>query len=1519
MGSRLRAATLAAVCAALAAAILAPSAPAKTIAPKVYDGVYPAASFDGTGSVGAPSPFFGNGANHVAVDEETGNVYVGSPSASRLYKFDASGNPLPFTEVAPNTALEQSFESGELFVDNSGGPHQGRIYAISYDFEKGQTNVAAYEPSGAPAPNFPFPLFTSAGEVAPDGSLWLVNTSTEKVEQFDSTTAAPTGKSINAPLPFRLAIDSRNYFYVSSFPSGLIKKYDAAGQFQELIDTESGSGYADLAVDRSNDHFFAGYESQFFEYDENGIYLSAFGGPEGAYPGLSGSRALAVNGGSGKIYVNNNTFPPTIDRFAPAGTVIVPDAATGGALPEGNEATLNAIVNPDGVDTTDCHFDWGPTRAYAGPDVPCNEGDVLGGDGDTPVSATLSELSKGTTYHYRISTKNANDRVVLGKDRTFVAQGIPTVSGEFASKVNSDGARINAVIDPEGGPTTFHIEYGTDASYGSVAPIPDVRVLGYTTEAQAVTVDIGSLEPETEYHYKVVATNTAGSGESGEDHTFITFPAAGTDGEGCPNLLERQQSGSAHLLDCRAYELVSAANLGGYDVESAIVPGQKPYVGFPRATDRVLYGMHNGGIPGSGSPTNKGVDPYLATRGEAGWTTKYIGIPADGTPSTAPFASPLLGAADDLQTFAFGGDGSCSPCFDDGTAGIPLRGPDGKLVQAMEGSQDPADPRRPDGLVLKSLSADGTHLVFGSADQFESDGNNNGDVSIYDRDLTTGQTQVVSKDPDGANLSCLQGAGTCHSPGNKAGIAALDVSADGSRIVVAQRVSTDTKGNHYWRPFMHVGTSPETIELAPGSSSGVHFDGMTADGSKVFMTTTDKLLPAEDTDTSADIYVADVGPSSATLSLVSVDSSGAPINDDGCTPANEPNTWNTAVGDGKCGALAFAGGAGLATDSGAFYFLSPEQLDGSEGEADEANLYRVESGGDPQFVAVLDSSLDKPEAGRLPHELDDQELVTGLENPESLAVDQRNGDFYVLERFNGFGPSSISRYDSSGAPKAFTDAEVYLSGNAIVDVESWYFAGRDQIAIDSHVGSPLEGAIYSTSSFGSRVMVYANEGEKIGEIPAIGGNEVCGVAVDQSTGVLYIAELGFGGTQTRVRRFEPISNSVPIDAADYEETRITTVDGSGCSIAVDAGKRIYLSSTSSDIFENGPTRKYFASKFVPVSLTVEGVPITPRSMKTTALATDPANGDVFVDTGDRVVRYDSAGKLTQTFGLGDIGTGSRGVAIDSERGYAYVSDSSAGKVVRYRAPLPPKRPVDNPAITHAADQAGVHSFGDFQVTPDGHYAAFASVQPLTGFDAFGQPNVFRYDAQADEIECASCLATNERPNGASGLASHGLSLADNGKLFFDSYKALVLRDTDDVKDAYELSDGEVQLISTGASQFDSGLLGASADSKDVFFFTRDSLSPLDKNGSVMRIYDARENGGRFIIPPPPQCAASDECHGPGSAVPANPPISSLAGTEAKAPKPIKCRKGYVKKHGKCVKKKKKTKKKKAKRGGRASR
>ena len=116
----------------------------------------------------------------------------------------------------------------------------------------------------------------------------------------------------------------------------------------------------------------------------------------------------------------------------------------------------------------------------------------------------------------------------------------------------------------------------------------------------------------------------------------------------------------------------------------------------PDAKDRVLYSLHFGKVPGvSGGPTNFGLDPYVATRGTNGWTTRYVGIPADETPGAKPFGSPLSGSDEDLNAFAFGGTGLCSPCFPDGSTGIPVRMPDGGLVQGMKGSLDPGPASNP--------------------------------------------------------------------------------------------------------------------------------------------------------------------------------------------------------------------------------------------------------------------------------------------------------------------------------------------------------------------------------------------------------------------------------------------------------------------------------------------------------------------------------------------------------------------------------------------------------------------------------------------------------------------------------------------------------------------------------------------------------------------------------------------------------------------------------------------------------
>ncbi len=76
----------------------------------------------------------------------------------------------------------------------------------------------------------------------------------------------------------------------------------------------------------------------------------------------------------------------------------------------------------------------------------------------------------------------------------------------------------------------------------------------------------------------------------------------------------------------------------------------------------------------------------------------------------------------------------------------------------------------------------------------------------------------------------------------------------------------------------------------------------------------------------------------------------------------------------------------------------------------------------------------------------------------------------------------------------------------------------------------------------------------------------------------------------------------------------------------------------------------------------------------------------------------------------------------------------------------------------------------------------------------------------DEHDCVSCNPTLEIPATDASLASDGLSISDDGRVFFNTGESLVLRDTNRKRDVYEWNDGEIGLISTGQDRSDSALL-----------------------------------------------------------------------------------------------------------------
>ncbi len=98
----------------------------------------------------------------------------------------------------------------------------------------------------------------------------------------------------------------------------------------------------------------------------------------------------------------------------------------------------------------------------------------------------------------------------------------PGVSGTAATGVTPEGATLGAVASPRSQATSYVVEYGTTAGYGTQTAATSA---GAGAAPVAVGVPVSGLTPRTTYHFRVVATNAAGT-TTGPDATFSTPPPA---------------------------------------------------------------------------------------------------------------------------------------------------------------------------------------------------------------------------------------------------------------------------------------------------------------------------------------------------------------------------------------------------------------------------------------------------------------------------------------------------------------------------------------------------------------------------------------------------------------------------------------------------------------------------------------------------------------------------------------------------------------------------------------------------------------------------------------------------------------------------------------------------------------------------------------------------------------------------------------------------------------------------------
>ncbi len=119
--------------------------------------------------------------------------------------------------------------------------------------------------------------------------------------------------------------------------------------------------------------------------------------------------------------------------------------------------------------------------------------------------------------------------------------------------------------------------------------------------------------------------------------------------------------------------------------------------------------------------------------------------------------------------------------------------------------------------------------------------------------------------------------------------------------------------------------------------------------------------------------------------------------------------------------------------------------------------------------------------------------------------------------------------------------------------------------------------------------------------------------------------------------------------------------------------------------------------------------------------------------------------------------------------------------------------------------------------------------------------------------------------------------------------------------------GCVRLISDGLQPFGSHLPLIDASGENIVFYTPRGLYPGDTDG-VGDIYDARVDGGFHYTPSEPICHSAERCRGEGTHEASHPSFGTeqFAGpeNEKEVEKPHKhCKKGYLLKHNRCLRKK----------------
>jgi sugar lactone lactonase YvrE len=500
-------------------------------------------------SFGSPGSGAGQFLNPVgvAVDDlgSPGGVYVADSGNARVQKFDANGNfiaawgwgvatGMAQSEVCTSNCLAGIAGSGpgqfsnptSIGVDNSGGPSAGAVYVgdagnnVVLKFDTNGNFLATIDGSNSTQGHFQALVGVAVDQI---GHLWTADDGTDIIVEFDEQGnfvqqwQDPFGTTVT------IAVDRTNDAVYLIRGTTATERFTLTGGGETEIDPNGGTA---LAVDPQGGILYVDHGSDVAVYDAAGTQIDS------VTLITSNSQGLAFGTTAGVLYVSDVTAdnvtiygPPT----TPGPPLIFSESATDFTE---SSVTLHATIVPFGLATT-CQFQYVDDATFqasgynAATSVPCVPADLGSGFNFVSASAAVSGLTASTLYHFRVVATNAAG-TTNGTDMTFRTAGTPVVVSESASNITDTTATLNATINPAGFDTTCVFQYVNDAAFQASGYNTATSVdcspfdLGSSFDPQSTSANVTGLTPNTTYHFRVVATNAAGT-TNGADTTFQTL------------------------------------------------------------------------------------------------------------------------------------------------------------------------------------------------------------------------------------------------------------------------------------------------------------------------------------------------------------------------------------------------------------------------------------------------------------------------------------------------------------------------------------------------------------------------------------------------------------------------------------------------------------------------------------------------------------------------------------------------------------------------------------------------------------------------------------------------------------------------------------------------------------------------------------------------------------------------------------------------------------------------------------